>query len=83
MCHLLCLVHANVCHLLCLVHANVCHLLCPVHANVCHLLCLQYRGIVVKDCYADFDRHHIGLVTESQVSIKLMTWLIIGAVVSS
>jgi len=23
---------------------------------------------VVKDCYADFDRHHIGLVTPSQVS---------------
>lgn len=23
---------------------------------------------MVKDCYADFDRHHVGLVTPSQVS---------------
>ncbi|XP_062506736.1 uncharacterized protein LOC134183259 [Corticium candelabrum] len=26
----------------------------------------KYRGVKVKDCYEDFDRHHIGLVTESQ-----------------
>ena len=28
---------------------------------------LQYHGINVKSCYCDFDRHHHGLVTQSQV----------------
>ena len=28
----------------------------------------KYHGINIKTCYADFDKHHIGVVTESQVS---------------
>ena len=27
----------------------------------------KYHGINIKTCYADFDKHHIGVVTESQV----------------
>ncbi len=27
----------------------------------------QYHGISVKTCYEDFDRHNIGIITESQV----------------
>ena len=52
-------------------------------ASILHTYdCMQYRGIVVKDCYADFDRHHIGLVTQSQVSIiLLMSCDYIGGVV--
>ena len=30
----------------------------------------KYHGINIKTCYADFDKHHIGLVTESQVHIE-------------
>lgn len=44
-----------------------CTALCMMYYNY-----IQYRGIVLKDCYADFDRHHIGLVTQSQVSIILL-----------
>ena len=29
----------------------------------------KYHGINIKTCYADFDKHHIGVVTESQVNI--------------
>ena len=29
----------------------------------------KYHGINIKTCYADFDKHHIGVVTESQVYI--------------
>ena len=29
----------------------------------------KYHGINIKTCYADFDKHHIGVVTESQVII--------------
>ena len=29
----------------------------------------KYHGINIKTCYADFDKHHIGVVTESQVCI--------------
>ena len=31
----------------------------------------KYHGINIKTCYADFDKHHIGVVTESQVCIFL------------
>ena len=31
---------------------------------------MQYHGINVKSCYCDFDRHHRGLVTQSQVSYR-------------
>jgi hypothetical protein len=27
----------------------------------------QYHGINIRTCYEDFDRHHMGIVTESQV----------------
>ena len=27
----------------------------------------RYRGINLRTCYEDFDRHHMGVVTESQV----------------
>jgi late competence protein required for DNA uptake (superfamily II DNA/RNA helicase) len=27
----------------------------------------QYHGINLRTCYEDFDRHHMGIVTESQV----------------
>ena len=27
----------------------------------------KYHGINIKTCYGDFDKHHIGVVTESQV----------------
>lgn len=30
----------------------------------------KYHGINIKTCYADFDKHHIGVVTESQVITK-------------
>ena len=30
----------------------------------------KYHGINIKTCYADFDKHHIGVVTESQVGTK-------------
>ena len=44
-----------------------------IHAGIYYIYnVIQYRGIVVKDCYADFDRHHIGLVTQSQVSTSLL-----------
>ena len=29
----------------------------------------QYHGISVKSCYTDFDRHHRGFITESQVRV--------------
>ena len=29
----------------------------------------QYHGINLRTCYEDFDRHHMGVVTESQVII--------------
>lgn len=28
----------------------------------------QYHGINLRTCYEDFDRHHMGVVTESQVT---------------
>lgn len=28
----------------------------------------KYHGINIKTCYADFDKHHIGVVTEPQVN---------------
>lgn len=31
----------------------------------------QYHGINLRTCYEDFDRHHMGVVTESQVKIIL------------
>ena len=30
--------------------------------------CVQYNGINVRTCYKDFDRHHRGYITETQVS---------------
>ena len=35
----------------------------------------KYHGINIKTCYADFDKHHIGVVTESQVSKGGTNWL--------
>lgn len=35
----------------------------------------KYHGINIKTCYADFDKHHIGVVTESQVNISVVTLL--------
>ena len=32
----------------------------------------KYHGINIKTCYADFDKHHIGVVTESQVNISIV-----------
>ena len=32
----------------------------------------KYHGINIKTCYADFDKHHIGVVTESQVNISII-----------
>ena len=32
----------------------------------------KYHGINIKTCYADFDKHHIGVVTESQVDISIV-----------
>ena len=29
-----------------------------------------YHGINLRTCYEDFDRHHMGVVTESQVRIQ-------------
>ena len=34
------------------------------------LLLFQYHGINVKSCYCDFDKHHRGFVTESQVLLN-------------
>ena len=28
----------------------------------------RYHGINLRTCYEDFDKHHVGIVTESQVS---------------
>lgn len=33
----------------------------------------KYHGINIKTCYADFDKHHIGVVTESQVNRRIIT----------
>ena len=33
----------------------------------------QYHGINLRTCYEDFDRHHMGVVTESQVIITVYT----------
>lgn len=30
-----------------------------------------YHGINLRTCYEDFDRHHMGVVTESQVRLDL------------
>lgn len=38
----------------------------------------KYHGINIKTCYADFDKHHIGVVTESQVS-KMVFEFFLGA----
>lgn len=27
----------------------------------------QYHGINMRTCFSDFDKHHVGTVTESQV----------------
>jgi hypothetical protein len=32
----------------------------------------QYHGINLRTCYQDFDRHHMGVVTESQVGTTLV-----------
>jgi len=28
----------------------------------------SYHGINLRTCYEDFDRHHMGVITESQVN---------------
>ena len=44
-------------------------------AKIVQLLCRMeqfylYHGINLRTCYEDFDRHHMGVVTESQVRIS-------------
>ena len=47
--------------------------LSPASLSKCESLLMRlaqfykYHGINIKTCYADFDKHHIGVVTESQV----------------
>jgi hypothetical protein len=31
----------------------------------------HYHGINLRTCYEDFDRHHMGVVTESQVLMQI------------
>ena len=41
-------------------------------ASVLHQLqqYYQYRGINLRTCCEDFDKHHIGVIQESQVSVS-------------